>query len=44
MKAKNEKACSVIGSNAAHALKDPGGSANDFVKLNDKDQLILGEE
>ena len=30
--------------NAAHVLKDPAGSATDFQKLNNKDQLLLGEE
>ena len=43
-KIKNEKACTVIVTNAAHVLKDPAGSANDFVKLNNKDQLLLDDK
>ena len=30
--------------NAAHVLKDPAGSATDFQRLNDKDQLLMEEE
>ena len=44
LKSKNEKACTVIVTNAAHVLKQPSGSAKDFLKLNNKDQLILGDE
>ena len=40
---KNEKACSMIVTNAAFVLKDPAGSAKTFVELNNKDQLLMGE-
>ena len=43
-KEKNEKACTMIVTNAAHVLKDPAGSAKDFVKLNNKDQLLMGKD
>ena len=38
---KNEKACKIIVTTAAYVLKDPAGSARDFVKLNDKDQILM---
>ena len=41
---KNKKACQMIVMNAAHVLKDPAGSATDFQKLNNKDQLLMGRE
>ena len=39
---KNRKACEMVVMNAAHVLKDPAGSATDFQKLNNKDQLLMG--
>ena len=38
------RACTMIVTNAAHVLKDPAGSAKDFVKLNNKDQLLMGKD
>ena len=43
-KAKNERACKIIVTNAVHILKDAAGSATDFIKSNNKDQLLLGTE
>ena len=33
----------MIVTNAAFVLKDPAGSAKTFVELNNKDQLLIGE-
>ena len=43
-KAKNERACKIIVTKAVHILKDAAGSAIDFIKSNNKDQLLLGTE
>ena len=43
-KSRNEKACKIVVTNAAYVLKDPAGSASDFVRLNNKDQINMGAE
>ena len=40
---KNKEACRIVVTNAAFVLKDPAGSATDFQKLNNKDQLLMGK-
>ena len=36
---KNDLACEMIVQNALHTLKDPCGSSQEFVRLNNKDDL-----
>ena len=36
---RNDRACDMIITNAIHTLKDPTGSSQDFVRLNNKDSL-----
>ena len=36
---KNDDACDMVITNAIHTLKDPLGSSQDFVRLNNKDSL-----
>ena len=39
MAKKNKVAAEMVASNALYVLKDPTGSAQDFLKLNNKDEL-----
>ena len=39
MEERNKKACEMVVTNGCYVLKEPTGSARDFIKLNDKDDL-----